>query len=186
MSKGGSNEIPETEEEKELARVAVDKWNDYTDNYVPAENEFIRRIEVTEQDREGLKGAVNAGVNVAFDGARKDVIERETNSGAKPGSGRFNQALERVLNKQGRSLGFGAVDAEQSMDVQRADGLNAAISIGRGKESDALQGMNDLANNAYDRARSDAENANTRRAGNIGAVGTVVGGVIRASGEDEG
>lgn len=179
MSKGGPSKIEETEEERELARVSADRWNDYVTEYIPFENKFIREIEVTDQEREGLEGSVNASVNSAFNNVREKVSEQETQMGAAPGSGRFNNALERVLQKQGRSLGYNKVDAHNDMDKRQVEGLTAAIQIGRGKEADALKGMSDLAGDAHENAVSDAEQASTRREGNLSGVGTAIGGYAR-------
>lgn len=183
---GGDNDIPETEEERELARVGIDKWNDYADNYVPLENEFIRRIEVTDQERIQHQGAVTAGVNSAFNDARTNVIEQTTNSGAKPGSGRFDAALERVMKKHGRSLGYANTDANNDMNEQQVRGLESAISIGRGKEADSMRGMSELASDAHQQAVNDAETAATRREGNSHAIGVGIGAMYSHNNKDDG
>ncbi|TQV82866.1 hypothetical protein [Aliikangiella coralliicola] len=184
MGGGGSNEVPETEEERELARVAGDKWNDYVGRYIPFENEFIQRIEVTNQDRDNLRGIATAGVNSAFGKARQNVVNQELQAGAKPGSGRFDGALERVLKKQGRSLGYANTDVNNDMNEQQVRGLESAISIGRGKEADAFRGFGELAADAHSQAVSDAESASTRSLGNARAVGTLLGGATRLYNSD--
>ena len=186
MSKGGSNKIEETQEEIELARVSADKWNDYVTRYIPFENEFISRIEVTEQEHQNLKGTVAANTNKAFGNARTNELNTEKQLGVKPGSGRFNGALERVLKKQGRSLGYRATDADNSMNQRRVEGLQAAINIGRGKEAQALKGMSELASQANDDAMSDAEVDATRREGNNSAIGIGLGAAGRISQDDGG
>ena len=185
MSGGGSGRAKETKEEKELARVAGEKWNDYVQRFIPFENEFINRIEVTDQDRQDLQGTVIGGANKAFSQVEKETLGHEIGKGAKPGSGRFYDALNRVMRKRGKSLGYRGADAYNDMDSKRATNLQSAINIGRGKEADAFSGMGELASAAHRDAISDANESNIRSEGNNQALGTVIGGATRIWGQPE-
>ena len=44
MGGGGDNKIEETEEQRELERIALEQWNDYQLNMIPLENEYIKDV----------------------------------------------------------------------------------------------------------------------------------------------
>ena len=44
MGGGGDNRIEETEEQRELQKIAAEQWNDYQLNMIPLENEYIKDV----------------------------------------------------------------------------------------------------------------------------------------------
>jgi len=185
MSGGGSGKVKETEEEKALARVAGEKWNDYQDRFVPYENEFMSRMEVTDADRDQFKGGIIGQANKSFAESENALLDEQIGKGARPGSGRFQAALNRVMQKRGKSIGYRLTDADNMMDEKRASNLQSVVDLGRGKEMEAYRSMGDLATQAHRDAIADGEESRIRSEGNNQAFGNVIGGAARVWGNKD-
>lgn len=177
MAKGGSKDIPETEEERALAEVARGRLRDFQERFVPSENEFIRNLEVTEFDEAQMRGIASSATQREFDQAQDQILDQQTSAGVNPNSGRYQDALNKVIQRRGIATGGATANANAAMDRKRITNLEAGIGLGRGQSSDAFTGMGQIAQDMQNRAIDDRNRAIGRRQGTMNAIGNVAGGV---------
>src|SRR5690606_27784735 len=103
--KGKAGSIKETQEERELAAIAQEKWNYYQENYRPIEDEFMKRVD--EMDSDGAyafaKGAAGSATSAQFAGADKAVQKNMQARGVNPASGNYSAGMDEVATAQGLS-----------------------------------------------------------------------------------
>jgi len=167
---GGSNEVPETSQEKAAAEVAMKEWNRYKDVYVPLENEWMEDNIVTDEEKQ--KAAAEAGgmVTKRYDDAGKGMAGPMT-----PGSGRFSAKTTDLNIERGKVAGRSMATASQIADDQHYAGLEAAVSLGRGQATDAQLGMADIAARSVKDATSDAVQDWKEKDDTLSAIGAVGG-----------
>lgn len=180
LGKGDKPEVEETPEQKEAAAVAMEKWEHYNDNYVPVENEYMRRVDAMDSDNQHdlATGSANKSYSEAFDGLADSVAGREMHSGAEPGSGRFAGGLSDVRVEQGKATAGGLVDADQAQETRHAGGVRNIVNMGQGVSADAQMGLQDVANRSASNASSAAVNDFKTGQDNRELVGMAAGGAL--------
>lgn len=170
MSKGGSGEVKETNDMLQQQANNIKLWNYYQARYKPFLNKYIPR---------------NVG-NATSD------IEADRTAGA------VNSKIMQSLPAGGNAVGAGkALNAAAGVEVNAINAANSKvkqkqvgaiqdiIDIGRGQETTAREGMNDIAGQSINKAIYDAaaeQEANTAIGNSIGsAVGAGIGMYNRAT-----
>lgn len=175
---GGENKPKETAEERELGRIAIERWNDYQSRFVPVEDQYIADVQKTEGDFDFARRSTNAGVQQSFDGAEDGLRSALTSRGVTPDSGQFRKAMAGVSTDRATSVGTGLNEADLAVDTEHLRGLQSVVQIGQGQAMDALDGMGNVAANAtrdsIDRANRSFENrqAGLHLAGTAAGIGT--------------
>ena len=180
MSMGGGQEVKETEEEKESARIAGEQYDRWKERFLPLESEMIADVKDTAPERRRALGLAGASTTRAFAEARPRVEAAQTAAGARPGSSRFNLGIAGLGRDEGSARGSSAVAANNAIDDQYYAGLNTLTSLGRGQQVGALSGLSDIANASTQQASFDAGQAAENRAGWASAIGTAAGGITSA------
>ncbi|HFW4798343.1 TPA: hypothetical protein ACIBS5_003786 [Salmonella enterica subsp. diarizonae serovar 60-67:z35:-] len=174
---GGSNEIPETSQQKAQAEVARKQWDLYNQELKPMENIFMADVDkLNDKDKyQNLAGVTNLGYQKQFGGVRQQAANQLTAAGVDPGSGKFQGAINDISGEQAT----GQIDATNRAQSSQADkyiaGLQDVVALGSGQKADALQGYNNLAENSLRKADMDAQAAYMRRQGNASLVGAGLG-----------
>ncbi|MDF0750274.1 hypothetical protein NLU14_08530 [Marinobacter sp. 71-i] len=175
---GGSDKPEQTEEEKELGRIAVERWNDYQTRFVPIENQFIEAVQTSDSDFESARGSANASVQQAFGDAEDNLTDTLTANGITPDSGRFRAAMDGIGEDRSLSLGTGLNETEMAVDNRGLKGLQSVVQMGQGQATDSISGMGTVAADAtrdsIDRANRSFENrqAGLHLAGTVAGAGT--------------
>lgn len=181
--KSGSNRIEETAEQKELARIASERWGHYQSVFVPAENKLIDEMVNYDKDSRvnAVQGSAIADVQNASASAWGEERRALTSSGVDPTSGAFKSAIsERAVNTA-RAESEVVNNATQGVQDQKVQGMKNVVAIGNGQAAEALQGFSAIANTSAQQAVDKAYRKQDRRASTHEAVGTVAGGAIRAA-----
>ncbi len=175
MSGGKDKDVKETAEEKEVARIGMEKWKRYQEVFVPIENKFIGKITDQKQYRTDAGREASASTQSVFNQVRERLSR--SSGGAGLGSGKF--AMGSTGGGDATVDALAKVDARNTADDQQVRGLQGALAIGRGQGEDAISGLSDTARiagaDAIDRARADAD----RREGMGELFGTVAGAGVR-------
>lgn len=176
MACGGSNEVPETPEEIELARIAMERWSDYKTRFIPVENLAIQDVmkDVNEPSEFGPSMA-NLSAQMEFSRMEPQLTQGLTLRGARPGSGAFSGGLMNMNLDRTASSGLGQVNAMGLQRTQNIQNLGSLISMGQGQSTEALSGMGDIAAQAQRQAILDAQASAAARAAIGQAVGTGAG-----------
>lgn len=160
-----SNTVQETAQEKALAKVAAEQWNDYQARYKPFENKYMADVLADTAGREAkVKGMVNA-----------DVAQKLTQkpSAINPNSGKMQAGKESL--DRANALARGQVAGEQAVKDQQTGAMQTLIDMGRGQATQAQQGMSSLAGAATQEAISSASNRMQTRSAIGSAIGSAVG-----------
>ena len=90
---GGPPKAKPSENEKALAGVSANRWNDYVHRYIPLENKFLKDVRTTDGERAAVGGQAAADAAMGFSGAEGKAVQRGLAGGAQVGSGRSTMAL---------------------------------------------------------------------------------------------
>lgn len=163
MGKGGSNEIQETSEEVELSRIAQESLARYQGPLSLFEDEWMKTIPVTAAEKSRATGQVAAETNTVFDNASQQAQAKSAQMGIDPSSGQARGFGAGVTLNRAKATGRALSTTDQAMDDQYYQGLQNAISLGRGEATTNMKDTSTIARDASQTAISDAYNkqANT-------------------------
>lgn len=177
---GGGGGIDDTQDQKELAAIALDRFNRYQQLYVPAENRYISQVQSYDSPARMDQAAGAAAANVqgtfteGYAGQRNDFAAQ----GINPASGKSMQALQ----DYGTSSMFAQADnmnrSQQSIQDAQQTGMQNVVAMGQGQAGNAMQGLSDAAGYGADEARRRAENQFNSSSANQYLGGAVLGGAI--------
>ena len=170
MACGGSEQVPETEEEKALAEIAAERWNDYKQRFIPIENRAIDDImqDVNTPDMFGA-GMANLATQQQFAGVEQGTVAglfKRRAGGNALGAGIINANRDRIA-----SSASGQANAMGLNTTRNIHNLQSMVNVGLGQAGSALSGMGDAASAAQRQAILDARASAASRA----AVGQVAG-----------
>lgn len=158
-----SNEVQETAQEKALARVAAEQWNDYQSKYKPFENSYMKDVMADTAGREAkVSGMVNA-----------DVAQKMTQKAIDPN--RAGSLGNKAAMDKASAMSKGQVAGTQAVKDQQTGAMQTLIDMGRGQATQAQQGMSTLAANATNTAISDASIRQQNRAATGNLIGSAIG-----------
>ncbi|WP_136810004.1 hypothetical protein [Desulfosediminicola flagellatus] len=159
----GSGKVEETAQEKELAKISQEQWNEYETRFKPFEDEWIKNTEMDAGDQAKMAGQVNTGVGAVFDNQQREVTSQNFSAGMDPSSGRFKAAISGLSNRKGTAAAKAKTDASQAVDDQTYLRLQGAVAMGRGQSTGAMRDMTTLAGDATNKAIADAQSEQDTR-----------------------
>jgi len=179
---GGDNEIKETSQEKELARIATEQWDRYETTFRPLEDRWIADItNSTLPDKADVGGVVAGKIGSQYDAAQADIDRKQLARGTNVDSGTFKRGLSRAEDT-GKALSRANVGVDANQTAQ----IFNAIKVGRGQSADAQRSMSDVASKALSDTIKDSRNAYIRDQETGAAISTVAGAGTRTLlGDDE-
>lgn len=175
MGSKGGGEAKETAEQRAVAAIAAESFQDYEKRWVPVENELIRQIRDVDDDVRRAGQTSMSGTTQAFGAMRPAVEKGLAAARAAPGSGRFYDTESGLTVRQGASGGLNMAASRQGMRDRALSNLGSVISMGRGQESEALTGLSHQASITGQEAITDAARAASDSAAFGTAVGTAAG-----------
>lgn len=177
MGGGDAPEVEETPEQKELARIAAEKWGKYQETYVPMENRYMERIDDMASEWQGdfVAGAANQSIQSEFSDAQKDIERRQFNTGVNPNSGRFDAATTGLSEARATEGAKAETGARVEQEDAYITGLSNVVKLGQGQSIDAQQGLSEVASNSAARANNAARMEYEDHASTRNMVGTAGG-----------
>ncbi len=178
---GGSNEVKETKDQKELAQIGLEQYQTYQNLYPDVENEFFNQVDRLGSSETFQRGAGNASANVSssFSQGRTDTINALSQNGVNPNSGRFVSALTDISSGEGASRFNNSNSAQMSLQDAMLQGKSNIVAMGQGQETEAIQGFGDISRESGRSAINDAyqgyQNFSNRRSAIATGVGIGVG-----------
>lgn len=178
MSKG-SKEVAETPLQRAQAEHAMNLFADYRKRWLPVQQRLAQQTaEMAKPDsaaRRAATGRASTDTAIQFSKAQGGVEKALTNSGAAPGSGRFNLATTGTGEDAAKSTGMGAVMADQQIDDAYTQSLAALAATGRGERAQVSDSMARSAALSGQQATADAEASLSQRAAQMGLAGQFAG-----------
>lgn len=175
MSGGGGNDIEQTPEEKALGEIAVNRWNDYQQRFVPVENEYIEAVQKTDSDFSEARGRTTSAVQQAFAPAEDDLSDNLFAQGITPDSGKGVTAMNALGQDRGLSMGTGLNETDVAVDNQHIQGLQNVVQMGQGQAAESLGGMGRVAADATQDSINRANQSYQNRQAGLHLAGTVAG-----------
>ena len=151
---GGKVNIKDSEDQKELARIAREKWTLYQDEYVDLENQWMGKITKGNDAGEYAKagGIGNLSTNSAYGRAMDQLIS----DGGNPS--RINANINHIAESSHQDRVGNVARMQVGQQDRYIAGLQNIANVGQGKEASALDSMHDAADIS---ARSARESART-------------------------
>lgn len=168
MSKGNTS-IKETDQQKALAAVSLERWGDYLANYRPFENSYMEDVDRMNTDSQYNQAATLSALPVesVFSGAAIDTASAMASSGINPNSGLFKAELDKIDRKKREVKTDNMNQAQVSQQNSYLGGLQNIVAMGQGQSTEATQGMMDIASlssqKAYNAANIGLQNQNANR-----------------------
>ncbi|MAT95386.1 MAG: hypothetical protein CME59_22675 [Halioglobus sp.] len=179
MCGGGSPEIKETPEQKELARIAMERWRSYEEMYLPAEKMYFDYVDNMDSAgrQQFARGAASAGVESAFgEAVQADAARLATQGqGVDPSSGRFQTALQDRSVEKAAVRADVASRADQALQDAKIAGKQNIVAMGNNQAGQAVAGLTDVAQAAGQEARGEAIADLNSDLSNQAAAGMAVG-----------
>lgn len=171
------NKVKKTREEKELARIAGEKWDISQEHMAPLMDRYMAQTDrmLSDEASSYTRGRVNEQNQVNQLHQRNQLSENIRVAGLDPSSGR---AL--MTHNQGNTVAAAAggettARAEAEQSNQHTKGLQTITALGSGQSANAQAGMGQIASNAVNQANHDAVNTFNRSSANMQLLGTVAG-----------
>ena len=179
---GGDNEVKETSQEKELARIATEQWARYEETFKPLENEWINDITSdSTNDKATVRGDVAGQIGSQYDAAQQGADSENLEMGINVSSGAFKDSHSR-----GEDIGKSLTRANTAVDASKTGQLMGAINVGRGQAADAQASMTDIAEGSVRDTIGDSKLEVQSRQDTGSAISTTAGMLTRESQSDEG
>ncbi|WP_018865143.1 hypothetical protein [Thioalkalivibrio sp. ARh3] len=172
---GGSNEMKATDEERELSRIAVDRWNDYQSRLAPFEDQYMRQVQMTPGDHQQARGQAAVATEQAFAPAREQAEQQMFDAGVRPGSAAHTLGMGQLRQDQGHIQGVGVGEGHLGAQAAHMAGLQNIVNIGQGQAADAQAGLGQVAASSAADAQHRAGIAAQNRAGRQQLAGTLMG-----------
>lgn len=174
---GGGGSIEETEDQKVLAEIGMDKWRSYQQMYPEMEQMLFDDVgKLNTQDyKQRAANEASAAVSGAYTGANRQAIDIMAQQGVDPSSGRFADTIDDLSTAEAISKSHNVNRTQQAVQDQYLQGKSAIVAMGQGQEAEAIQGFGDIAQASSREAISDAYNDYEEMAGNRSAIATAAG-----------
>lgn len=181
MGGKSDDEVEETPEQREAARVAAQRWNFSQQHLAPLMDQYLEQTDAMATDSAlGFqRGRSNEEAQIMQGQQREQVNQQLNQMGIDPSSGRAQATNSQLTALQGAASGesMGRVQGEQLN--QHVMGLQNAVNIGEGKAGQAQMGMGQLAQQSANEQATNAQNAFNRRSANMQLVGNIGGAGVR-------
>lgn len=177
MSKGGSSDIPETEEQRALAEVASEKWAMFESEFKPVRQEFINEMLANNNESKytDLAESVSTDAAVMLEKEAQGAAGNLAAQGVDPTSGRYQATMGKIASDSAVITADTVNRAQSTQQSQYLQGLGNVMAMGEKKSMQATQGLSDVATASVESAmRSASDKAQSRSDAKTG-LGLVIG-----------
>lgn len=178
---GGGEQRGETEAERAMAQVAVEKLRDYKLRWAPLIERTAETVkgmapgDPNSTERVSARGRAATETTAQFGRAGDRAEAGMENRGVGASSSAFRLGKVNLGTDEAKSRGLAVAGSEQAVDQAYVEGLTDLMNLGHGKESAASGGLERSAALAARQAEADADASAANRAGNARLVGTGAG-----------
>jgi hypothetical protein len=171
---GGTKYTPkEHPEERELAKIAKEQWEDYKTRYIPIENEWMNTV--SGLNSEAVHNSVAGQASAEFMQAHPDRV-RQAQAGMGAGQASRRSNMTEAVNTSANNLSQIKNKANLGITDRYVRGMESIIGIGQGQETSGLQGMTDVAEQAVQGRIENSKNRFKRDQGTLDGFGSLAGG----------
>ena len=174
---GGDNEIKETAEQRELAKIAMERWDYAQKEFAPFQQKYMDKVEGLNSTGayQGAAGRAGQGYAREFGKAGQQAQRTLTAQGVDPTSGKFSATMGALDADQAAATADGVSRTQTTQSDRYVAGLENIVAMGQGKATSAQAGLGDVARASGQDAAQKAETAFRNRSDNRSMVGTTLG-----------
>lgn len=174
---GKDDKVKETPEQRELAKIAAEKWNFSQETLAPLMQKYMDKTDSMKSDHAlGYQaGRANEEAQAIQGEQRQQVNEQARQAGLDPSSGRAQMTNAQLQAGQAESAGDYSARSQNEQLNQHVMGLQNITAIGQGQASQAQAGIGQLAQISAQEQRADSQNKFNRRSANMQLVGSLAG-----------
>lgn len=174
---GGDTSIDDTEDQKALANVALNKYNRYQTTFKPIEDDYIGKV-TTSNNADNRQRAQNIGaVNTEseFADKLKQEVQPAIGAGVDVGSGAAVNAINANELQKGEARANNTSMSQQAVQDSEIQGYQQVVGMGNGQATEAINGMSAIASESAAKAQQDAQNDFQKDASQSQAIGGAIG-----------
>lgn len=181
LCKGSDYEVPETLEEKELAKISIEKWNRYKGVYRPLEDQYMAKVDsmASDSNYNRVGGFTGNAIKTDAGGQLNTANQAMFRGGINPNSGKFMAANSALLSQGSKVLSSAVNQAHRGLGNEKISRMEGIVDIGQGQAAGVVKGLSDIANNSVDSAKQAAEGRYNDYQGTLESIGTAGGAGLR-------
>jgi hypothetical protein len=161
-------------EERQLASVAKEKWENYKKKYIPIENQWMKSVSQLDNPLYHNQAASMVSNEAKTQYGSQTQGLADSAIGHRTGMAKYQE--------QAKTLSQARNKAELGVTDRYLKGTEGVISMGQGKSADAVEGLADVANSSVDAQIKNSQNKFDARQSELNGYGTFAGmGVAGAS-----
>lgn len=174
---GGGSKIEETEQERALARVSMQQWNNYLSTYKPFEDDYMDNVDRLNTDEQYNQAASLAAlpVEAAYSEAVNDTVSGLNSRAINPNSGVAKSAMTALDTSKRSAKADNITRAQVGQQSRYLGEMGNVVAMGQGQATTAVNGMGDLASLSSREAYNDTNIALNNRQQNRELAGAVAG-----------
>jgi|SRR5882757_2018646 len=143
FSKGGT---PLTPAQQALQDAALKAAGNSYNKWTPLHSFFINQTQANAPAQQAMeRGAAAGTARTAGAEATKSLLSRDTATGARPGSGRYSQAMQKGADETAGLVGTGQAGATADAQKRYVQALQTGLGLTQKDQSIAMQGLNTAA-----------------------------------------
>lgn len=175
--------IDDTNDLKALADVASLHLERYENIGAPFEDKYIDEMTNydTEDRRQQVAGQSSSSVSGAFGEAINAELKSKAAGGINPNSGAFKTAINEGHMAEAGAKSDNVNRSLQSLQDAEMQGKQNVIAMGRGQQTEAIQGLNSMAIDSTQRAKDTAFRNHNTNSANSEALGMAAGMATRTA-----
>ena len=173
---------PPTKQEKTLAYVGAENYNDYVERFVPLTEDFVKNTTVTDSQRGNVAGIANADAAQAFATLEDETVKGGLAKGVGSGSGKTIAGIAGGKDAEARARGQAKGAAVQDLENTEINAKMKGASFGRGLGDDAKVGLMQATGRATALANANAQAAFKKKSALMEGIGTGIGAYTSLSG----
>lgn len=177
MGKMDAPEVEETEMQKELAKIAQEKWNISKEFLQPLEDQLIAEVSkgVTAADRAEVSGQIGTAHQAEIGRAQTATSQQMSAAGIDPTSGKAQETLSDLSISGSESRAAAEAEGEMGLQAKQMQEELNLLRVGAGEASQAQAGMSDVASRASSKAIQTAQTEMQSNLAASEAVGSLGG-----------
>lgn len=179
MGKKDKGTIRESEAERQLMNISLDRYQQYKQKWQPIQQQAIRVVEsmgrAGSMERERAVARSTGAAGAEYDDATAKVEGSLLDKEIGTGSSNFRVKQAAMGSERAKAQGIGGAAAEDTIDNAYVESLSGLMAIGRDQSGQAMQTLTRSAATAADNNRTAAGLSAAKRARNYAVAGQAMG-----------
>ena len=164
---GGALVPSVNKEERQLAAISEEKWQNYKKKYIPIENEWMKSVSQLNNPlyHNQASSMVSNEAKTQYGSQTQGLADSAI--GHRTGMAKY-QDQAKTISQARNKANLGVTD-------RYLKGTEGVISMGQGKSADAVEGLADVANSSVDAQIKNSQNKFDARQSELNGYGTFAG-----------